>query len=109
MCRHGALTSADFVDIEGMGKVDLQSRAHSLVDDVVSGGVRYWYELSVFEDGCHATALLCSRGPKSIHGGLYASMEKMVTQAPRDLLEQGVPRAVATYVAESLRLFPAYC
>jgi hypothetical protein len=92
-----------------MDKVDLQTRAHSLVDDVVCQGVRYWFELSAFADGCHATALVRSADPDGpVLGGIYSSFERMFNQAPGHLREQGVPPAVAAYVEESLRLMTVY-
>ena len=92
-----------------MGKADLQLRAHSLVDDVVCQGVRYWFELSAFVDGCHATALMRSASAESpVHGGLYRSLDRMLAQAPADLLQQGVPPSVVDYVKDSLRVFMMY-
>ena len=92
-----------------MGKVDQQVRAHSLIDDVVCQGVRYWFELSVFADGCHATAMVRSTDPDGpVLGGIYPSFERMYTQAPAHLREQGVPPSVAAYVEESLRLMTVY-
>lgn len=92
-----------------MAKADLQLRAHSLVDDVVCQGVRYWFELSAFADGCHATALMRSAEAQApVLGGLYRSLDRMLAQAPDDLLKQGVPPAVVAYVADSLRVFILY-
>jgi hypothetical protein len=92
-----------------MSKVDLKVRAQSFVDDVVCQGVRYWFELSVFADGCHATSLIRSADPDgAVLGGIYPSFERMYNQAPAHLREQGVPPAVAAYVEESLRLMTVY-
>ncbi|MDQ6628497.1 MAG: hypothetical protein M3Z29_08630 [Pseudomonadota bacterium] len=92
-----------------MGNVELKSRAHSLVDDVVCQGVRYLFELSAFEGGCHATALVRSgRAADPVLGGFYPSMDRMLAQGPADLCRQGVPPAVVSYVKESLSLFMAY-
>jgi hypothetical protein len=96
-------------DTLGMGKVDLKSRAHSLVDDVVCQGVRYWFELSALQDGRHALAMIRPGvAGTPVLGGVYRGMARMVAQAPKDLLGQGVPPAVVGYVEESLRLFIAY-
>jgi hypothetical protein len=92
-----------------MAKVDLKSRAHSLVDDVVCQEVRYWFELSAFEDGSHAIALMRSADPDSpVLGGRYRSKSRMMSEAPEQLLQQGVPPAVVAYVGESLRLLAVY-
>jgi hypothetical protein len=92
-----------------MGKIALQHRALSLVDDVVCQGVRYWFELTAFADGSHSTAMVRSADPDgTVLGGLYPSFERMFTLAPAHLRAQGVPPAVAAYVEESLRLMTVY-
>ena len=92
-----------------MGASQGVPKAHSLVDDVVCQGVCYCFEVGVFEDGRHSTAMIRPAdidGP--VLGGLYADMDAMVARAPADLLEQGVPPSVVSYVVDSLNLFVAY-
>ena len=92
-----------------MGKRVLQSKAYSLVDDVMCQDVCYCFEIGALEDGRHIAALIRpaeTDGP--VLGGSYDSMAAMVAQAPADLLGQGVPPAVVAYVVESLTLFLAY-
>ena len=92
-----------------MGASYLQAKAYSLVDDVVCQGVCYCFPLGVLDDGRHTTAMIRpgdADGP--VLGGLYDSLDSMVVQAPADLLEQGVPPSVVSYVVDSLNLFVAY-
>ena len=92
-----------------MGKRDLLTRTYSLVDDVVSQGVCYCFELSVLEDGRHSAALIRPvENGSPVFGGIYESMDAMSEWAPVDLLRQGVPPSVVSYVVESLNLFSAY-
>ena len=87
----------------------LQAKAYSLVDDVVCQGVCYCFEVGVLDGGRHTTAMIRpaeTGGP--VLGGFYDSMESMVARVPADLLEQGVPPSVVSYVVDSLNLLVAY-
>ncbi len=92
-----------------MGKLHLRTRAYSLVDDVICQGVCYRFELGAGEDGRYTAALIRpSDVAGTVSGGSYASMAAMASGAPADLLRQGIPPAVVSYVVESLSLFLAY-
>ncbi len=92
-----------------MGKQHLRTRAYSLVDDVVCQGVCYRFELGTGDDGRYTAALIRPADVAgAVLGGSYASMAAMAARAPADLLRQGVPPAVVSYVVESLSLFLAY-
>ncbi len=92
-----------------MGAIHLKPKAYSLVDDVVCQGVCYCFEVGVLADGRHSTAMIRPADADSpVLGGLYDSMDAMVARAPADLLEQGVPPSVVSYVVDSLNLFVAY-
>jgi len=92
-----------------MGKQELKTKAHSLVDDVVCQGVCYRFELGAGDDGRHTAALIRPGDiDGTVFGGSYGSMAAMAARVPADLLRQGVPPAVVCYLVDSLSLFLAY-
>ena len=87
----------------------LRTRLHTLVDDVVCQGVRYGFEISIMRDGRPALGLVREgRLDQPVLGGVYATRSALAARAPADLLAQGVPPSVVSYVAESLHLITAY-